>query len=301
VDHHDFYKTLVYIGECLKFTAVPAGLFELLPKLKRDAIENFLDKATVKSIKSSFITIIPAWFIVFIIPVLGKYLILVSLVWIISPKTLILLTFMEKSSLESSVDDNKTKINSNKNDIFTTKAIGISIIIKHINGIIMWIFGPLYRIIPHNWIGIILSPFDYVTMWIYKNIPGGSFIIPEYSTTYLINIYDTISNYWRSYEGDIWWSFWVVDIVIWFALLTSDGLMMILIIILPFSIVVFTIGCIYLTISIPIRTLFFISDLAKDRLGFQKENRIPLAAVILYALGESVVFSSITYTYFFNK
>jgi hypothetical protein len=248
--------SLNYLAAALKFSAVPAAAFELIPEECRDAIESWLVEKLPKLIKSFSIIFLFLYVCVLLLAKFGPYLLL------------FFLFFRGTDWLILLVSDGKL-----------TRMIGYSFI---------FFFGILVAaifekwILPESWVLAIAYPFEVFSVWANGN-PYVDWILPDYSGSGFLEHFRQV---FLALENWLWnW----LAFLSWIYFFLGRGFMLFMVVFIQ---ILFFLGIIIaalLAIWLPLCLFIQFSDFVKHTLRIVK-GRIPVGAFTLWAIGETLEF-----------
>ena len=263
--------TVTYVGEVLKYTAIPSGLFELLPSVRQREIEKELHDFSQRHVKSLPILLVIAFAVAHTLHFVAPYILLL----VLFNRPLTFLVMMVVPAKESG----------SFTALFAIFGVTATILFAPLVGL----FGNEGFAAAYAWLDV---PLDLVRRW----IPLADWILPSFSAPALSASYLATTMPWFDWLKEwLWTIFWVFA---WLNFKISDGMFWLVLLGLYLLLAVALVLAALLPLALIGRATFYVSDLLKQKLGLASESRLPLVAAFLFAAGETILFGVATQKYF---
>jgi hypothetical protein len=252
---------LQYLAATIQFSAVPIGALEFMTPESRQRLESWLVTQLPKLLKSLLLVLALLYITVFLLVKVGPYVAIAYLLF-----GGLIATAVSLSS------DNPM------NGAILGWALGLVILIAA--ALEAWV-------LPASWVLAIASPFELFSTWA-NSFGLVDWLLPDYSASaFLKNYQDTFNRL----ENWLWsWLRYFYFGYFFF----SRGLMLIAVIVIQLALVAGGALIVSLCLAIPVYLFIWISDRLKQRLHIA-EGRIPIAAFVLFVIGETLDFGIQTF------
>lgn len=262
--------TVTYIGEVLKYTAIPSGLFELLPPQRQREVERELHDFSRRSLKSLPILLVIAFLVAHTIHFVAPYILF--LVLFERPLTLLGMMIAQRKS-----------------------SLTIPLLVATFGLTATLVFAPLVWIFGHESFAALYAWFDIPLALVKRWIPLADWILPSFTAPGLAASYLATTTPWLEWLQGLWW---IVQPIVWFTAKVSHGMFWLAVLGLYILLAIVLCLAVLLPLALIGRATFYFSDLLKQKLGLATESRLPLAAAFLFAAGETILFGVATQKYF---
>jgi hypothetical protein len=259
---------LAYVAAALKFSAVPAAAFELLTKERREAIETWLVGKLPRLIRNFSITVIVLYVCVALLVKAGPYLILIVFLFgnLIS---FLVLGYVNEKHVAAYYG--------------ALWALSIATLIAAI--LEKWV-------IPEAWIVAIGYPFETVSNWANTH-PYVDWFLPDYSGEKFL---EDFRHVFRAIEDWLWsWLAFLSALYFFYA----RGAMLLMVVMIQLLLLLGVVFGTLIVLGLPVYAFIKLSDYFKHRLRIDKD-RIPLLALVFWAIGETIEFAMKTQELFWR-
>jgi hypothetical protein len=268
-------QTLSYVADAFKFVAVPFAVMEILGPDQRKAIEQAVITRTKSTWWLAFYLSLPTFIGLHILVFCAQHLVLLFFVALFV-YFVVQLIVMAGGKIEAAVAAG-----------FLWVTAGWLILL---GALIAWL-------LPSSWLTALFYPVEW-GLALLRNINTiWALLVPAFDARGLISGYRDSVAATQAYIVSIWWGLKYLTYTYFFA---SDGLVFVVLLCLQITFFLFIVAMAGLLVLAPAAVFVMFSEQLKRRFDTTDKGVLPLGALVIWAVGETLNMSVSTYKYFWT-
>jgi len=268
-------QTLSYVADVLKFVAVPFAVMEIVSPEKRKAIEQAVITRTKSTWRLAFYLAIPTFVGLHILVFSASHLVLLFFVFL----------FLYSVVQPIVVVGGKAEV-----------AVTIGLF-SACFGLLILLGALIAWLLPYAW----LTAFYYPVEWglsLLRNVNTiWAPLVPAFDARALISGYRDSVAATQAYIVSFWW---VLKYSTYTYFLVSDGLVFVVLFCLQCTFFLFILAVAGLLFLAPVAVFVVFSEQLKRRFDATDKEVLPLGALVIWSVGETLNMSVSTYKYFWT-
>ena len=258
-------ELLELLADFLQYLAVPAAALEFLKLDHREAVERWLGDALPKLVRSLAASVVLLYVAVLALVIAGPWLVLMYMIF---GKVMY---YAISHEVEAESGDGEPP--------------GGCMMLNCSFWVLVFFAAVLEKwLIPESWIVSLSRPFEAFSMWANQFAPI-AWLFPEFAAQEFLAYFREV---FTLVEGWLWdWLAWLYG----FYFFLTRGLMVVLAAAVQIFFLLATAVALGLVVLFPLHMIMMLSEKVKRRLQLQAFGRLPIAAFLVWATGETIEFS----------
>jgi len=268
-------QTLSYVADVLKFVAVPFAVMEILDPDQRKRIEHAVIERTKSTWWLAFYLSLPTF--------VGLHTFVFSASHLVP--VFFLVIFLYSVFQFAAVANEKTDVLLTATFVWSTAGALIPVC-----AFIAWL-------LPYSWLTALFYPVEWGLALLGRFNPFWAPLVPAFDARGLISAYRDSVAATQAYISGIWWG---LKIFTFPYFLVSDGLVFLVLFCLQITFFLFIAAMTGLLLLAPAAAFVLFSEQLKRRFDATDKGVLPLGALVIWAVGETLNMSVSTYKYFWT-
>jgi hypothetical protein len=266
-------QTLSYVADVFKFVAVPFAVMEILGPDQRKAIEQAVVTRTKSTWWLTFYLAVPTFIGLHILVFSAQHLVLLFFV-------ALFVYFVVQLIVVAGGN---------------TEAVVVIGFLWAIAGWLILLGALIAWLLPYAWLTALFYPVEWGLALLRNSNTISALLVPAFDARGLISGYRDSVAATQAYIVSIWWG---LKYLTYIYFLVSDGLVFVVLFCLQITFFLFIVATTGLLLLAPAAVFVVFSEQLKRRFDTTDKGVLPLGALVIWAVGETLNMSVSTYKYF---